>query len=421
MALKDVFKSLTGKKQNDSNHNAEVVAAALASDSFLILRASDVDTNQYRKVPLMGLAALGAAFAQLPEAARTITTTVSSSVNLKETLFVGVNPKGIAGFLRADGNGTVGNIMQINEQGKQVIAGRLRFKPINQLPVTEVTQTVVPFDPMTMVIAAALFSVNEKLDTLQQKAEEILQFLKLEKQSRQRGNLNMLADILAEYKRNCSDEKLCSLRLNAIQDIKRDAYQDILFYQKQIDNRLQEEKALHGAQQANTLLEQVISEFREYLLACYLFGFSSFLEVMLQQKFDTDELNAAAQKLKEYADRYTEQYTACRGRLADYQRTAIEARLLGGLGSVAKAAGEKLASVPVLKEGPVDEALIHAGESLGKLNRDSVSKRLEQFAPLEDSRLGAFTEQLHTIDVLCHQPDGLLTDGESLYIRTGAA
>lgn len=421
MALKDVFKSLTGKKQNDSDHRAEVAAAVLASDGFPILRASDVDISQYRKVPLMGLAALGAAFAQLPEAARTITTTVSSSVNLKETLFVGVNPKGIAGFLRADGNGTVGNIMQINEQGKQVIAGRLRFKPINQLPVTEVTQTVAPLNPMIMVIAAALFSINEKLDTLQQKAEEILQFLKLEKQSRQRGNLNMLADILEEYKRNCGDEKLCSLRLNAIQDIKRDAYQDILFYQKQIDNRLQEEKALHGAQQANTLLEQVISEFREYQLACYLFGFASFLEVMLQKKFDTDDLNAAAQKLKEYADRYTEQYTACRGRLADYQRTAIEARLLGGLGSVAKTAGEKLASVPVLKEGPVDEALIHAGESLGKLNRDSVSKRLEQFAPLEDSRLNAFMEQLHTIDILCHHPDGLLTDGESLYIRTGAA
>lgn len=69
----------------------------------------------------------------------------------------------------------------------------------------------------------------------------------------------------------------------------------------------------------------------------------------------------------------------------------------------------------------MDEALIHAGEALGKLNRDSVGKRLEQFAPLEDSRLNAFMEQLHTIDMLCHQPDGLLTDGESLYIRTGAA
>ena len=153
MALKDVLKSLTGKKKDEVSRQNDAASALIASEQFPIIRASDMNVSKYKQVPLMGLATLGAAFMQLPETARTITSTVTKSVDLHETLFVGVNPKGVAGFLRDCGQGVSGNIMQINEQGKQVIAGRMRFKAINQLPVTETTATVVPIEPMTMVIA----------------------------------------------------------------------------------------------------------------------------------------------------------------------------------------------------------------------------------------------------------------------------
>lgn len=420
MALKDVLKSLTGKKQDEVSRKNDAANALMASDQFPIIQASDMDMSKYKQIPLMGLATLGAAFMQLPEAARTITSTVTKSVDLQETLFVGVNPKGVAGFLRDYGQGVSGNIMRVNEQGKQVIGGRMRFKPINQLPVTETTATVMPIDPMTMVIAAALFSIDQKLVALQKKAEEILQFLKLEKQSRQRGNLNMLAEILEEYKQDCSNEKMCNLRVVAVQDIKREAHQDILFYQEQISRQLQEQQKLHGAQQAQSLLDNVTSEFSEYQLACYLYGFSSFLEVMLQKEFESTHLESVSKKMRDFSERYNALYTECHAQLGEYQRSAIETKLLGGLGSVAKAAGEFLATVPVLKDGPVDEALIGAGESLGRINRDAVAKKLEQFAPLEDNRMAAFIDSIKTLDVLYNEPAALLTDGESLYILEAA-
>lgn len=418
MGLKDAIKALSGKQPETEHEIKEAAIQALfSSENFPIIRPAQVDMSQYRKVPLLGIAALGAAFATIPSAARTITQTVTTSISTKETLFVGINPKGIAGFLRANQHGTVGNIMQINEQGKQVIVGRMRFKPLEGgLPVTQTTKTMVPFDPMTLVIAAALFSIDQKLAKLQQKAEEILQFLKLEKQSRQRGNLNMLAEILDEYKQNCSDDNLCSLRNTEVQTIRREAQQDMLFYQEQIASQLQAQKALHGKQSAHSLLEAVMAAFCEYQLAGYLYGFATFLDIMLRKEFASAVISAAARKIAEHKERYDGLYAQCHAQMDAYQRTSLESQLLGGLGNAAKSIGQKMAATPVLKRGPVDEALINAGESLGNINRGAIAKRMSAFAQLEDSKMGAFIENLGALDALCNRADAMLTDGENLYI-----
>ena len=113
-------------------------------------------------------------------------------------------------------------------------------------------------------------------------------------------------------------------------------------------------------------------------------------------------------------------YGDCHAQIAAYQRTAIEAQLIGGLGNVAKVVGQKLASVPVLSKGPVDEALINAGESLGKHNKDTIAKKLEKFSPLEDSRMGVFVDNVRKIHLLYSRSDAMITDGENLFILEAA-
>lgn len=418
MALKDMMKSLIGKKDSPTQVDKPVESKALLTGSdFPIIRASDVDLTKYHKVPLMGLAALGAAFSSLPEAARTITQTVTKQVGVGTPVFAGLWPDGVFGRMVDKGLGFSGNITGLD--GSSGIVGRMRYKLLDGgLPITTTTNTVIPFDPMTMVVAAALISIDKKLDALQEKAEEILQFLKLEKQSKQRGNLNMLAEIMEEYKRDCNNEKMCALRVVAVQDIKREAHQDILFYQEQITRKLQDQKAIHGAQKAQTLLDSVMTEFYEYQLASYLYAYTSFMEIMLQKNFDAAP--AVAEKMNGYAQKYSELYADCHSQIAAYQRTAIEAQLIGGLGSVAKTVGKTLANVPILSKGPVDEALINAGEALGKHNQGAVAKRLEKFAPLEDSRMGTFIDNVRKLDLLYNRTDGMITDGENLYILEAA-
>lgn len=416
MAFKEMMKSLIGKKETPVPESTSGESGALlTSEDFPLIPASDIDLGKYRKLPLLDIAALGASFSTLPETARTITKTVTTCMSTDTPVFVGLWPEGVMGKMVDKGQGFSGNIL--GKSGK--IAGRMRYKLLDDgLPVSTTTSTVIPFDPMTLVVAAALMNIDRKLDALQEKAEEILRFLALEKQSKQRGNLNMLTEIMEEYKQDCSNEKKCALRVIAVQDIKREAHQDILFYQEQIGRKLKEQKAIHGAQNAQALLNNVMREFCEYQLASYLYAYTSFLEVMLTKDFSAAP--ATAQKLEACAQKYRELYSACRSQIAHYQRTAIEPQLIGGLGNAVKSVGQKLASVPVLSKGPVDEALISVGESLGKRNKDAVAQKLDRFAPLEDSRMDAFIDNIRTTNLLYSQQQAMLTDGENLYILEAA-
>ena len=421
MALKDAWNALIGKSSTTEIVEQEDTALApVASDAFPVVRMNPNQLAAYKQIPLASLASLGTAFAQLPEGARTVVQTVTRNVATKETLFVGVNPKGVQGFLRADANGTVGNIMQVNAQGKQVIAGRMRFKAIDQLPMQESVSTVLPVDPMLMVVAVALMTIEKKLDGIQKSVEEVLQFLKLEKQSVQRGNLNMLAEIMDEYKLNCQNEQFCLSRSQAVLAIKKDSHRDILFYQEQIATELQKQKTLHMGKDALQLLDSVSYQFAEYQLACHLYAYSSFLDVMLQRTIDANILEGVTEKMIAMAKRYETLYNDCHSQIAKYQRSSVEAQIVGGIGVAAKGLGKAIAAVPVIREGPVDEALISAGDSIGKFNRDVVKRKLEAFETFEADRMAPFIENLQSVSLIYNQENSMITDGVHLYLLQSA-
>jgi len=390
------------------------------SDLFPVVQMPKSGMERYKQVPVAGLAALGAAFSQLPQVARTIVRTTTTNIATNETLFVGINPKGVPGYLLENEFGTVGNIMQVNEQGKKVIAGRMRFKALDSLPVTESQSTVMPFDPTLMVIAVAVMAITQKLDKIQASVEEVLQFLELEKQAKQRGNLRKLAEIAEDYKAKCKDEAFCTSRNHAVQSIQIMALQDIEFYQERVGMELQKQKALHLKKDATALMDSVIHEFAEYQLACYIYSYCCFLDIMLRRDFAEDTIKSATEKMKKMASKYDNLYTECRSQIAQYQRNAIEAKVVGGIGIAAKGLGKAIGSIPVIRDGSVDEALISAGTTLGKMNRDTVAKKMTAVDAFEDNRMAAFIESLSSIDLIYNAKDSLLTDGENIYVLSVA-
>ena len=417
MPLKDLFgKILKKSAPADIAPREKSDITPFASEAFPVVRLQNGQLESYKKIPLASFSALGTAFAQIPEGARTITQSITKRVGTSETLFVGINPKGIQGFLRENAYGTVGNIMQVNSQGKEIIAGRMRFKAIDNLPITETSTTTLPIDPMLMVVAVALMTLEKKLDGIQQSIETVLQFLKQEKQSRQRGNLNMLAEIMEDYKLNCQNEQFCISRISEVLSIKTAAYQDIDFYQNQIANELQKRKGLHGSKDAQNVLDAVTYQFAEYQLACHLYAFSSFLDVILQKAFDTSAIEGVTEKIKVMAKRYESLYTDCYAQVSKYHHSAIEAKIIDVVGIATTGLGKAIGSIPVIKDGTVDDALISAGESIGKHNEDTINRKLNAFSTLEDNRVDPFVENLQSINLLYSTENAMITDGENLYI-----
>ena len=413
MALKDAWNVLFGKPTATEIAREDPTAmAAVASDAFPVVKVQEGQLSAYKQIPLASLAALGAAFSQLPEGARTIVQSTQRTLATGEPLFRGIWPKGIYGTMTDRGLGFSGNI--VGSSGG--IVGRMRFKAIEGLPVNETVSTVMPIDPMLMIVAIALMTIEKKLDGIQESVEEVLQFLKQEKQSKQRGNLNMLSEIMEDYKQHCQNEKFCMSRLNEVLSIKTAAYQDIDFYQNQIAAELQKQKGLHGSKDSQDLVNALSYQFAEYQLACHLYAFSSFLDIMLQRNFDTAAIEGVTDKMETMAKRYKALYDDCHAQIAKYQRSSIETQIIGGIGAAAKGLGKAIASVPVIREGPVDEALMSAGESIGRFNRDTVHRRLQSFEVFEDHRMHPFIENLQSVNLLYNTENAMITDGTNLYM-----
>ena len=230
----------------------------------------------------------------------------------------------------------------------------------------------------------------------------------------------MLSEIMDDYKLSCQNEQFCLSRLQAVLAIKKDAHKDILFYQEQIAAELKKQKGLHGAKASQNLIEAIAYQFAEYQLACHLYAFSSFLDVMLQGNFDPASIESVTGKMITMANRYEALYADCHAQMAKYQRSSIEAQIVGGIGVATKGLGNAIASVPVIREGPVDEVLISAGDSIGRFNRDTVRQKLQTFEVFEDNRMNPFIENLKSVNLLHNTENAMITDGTHLYLLQSA-
>ena len=137
---------------------------------------------------------------------------------------------------------------------------------------------------------------------------------------------------------------------------------------------------------------------------------------MLQRTFDKAILDGVTEKMIDMAKRYEALYSDCHSQIAKYHRSSIEAQIVGGIGVAAKGLGKAIAAVPVIRDGPVDEALISAGNSIGKYNREAVQKKLQVFETFETDRMAPFIENLQTANLLYNEENAMITDGVHLYL-----
>ena len=269
-----------------------------------------------------------------------------------------------------------------------------------------------------LFMAAALSSIDQKLDTIQETQQEILDIIIQKEKSNLNGNLDFLTDVFHNYKFNWNNEKYKSANHGQVLAIRREAGQKIDFCREQITKKLSKKTLFHSDQDVGKLRGKIQSDLEDYRLALYLYGFGYFLEVLLQENFSSDYLNEVAAKIDKMAFQYRDLYSAIYTRLEEMTRSSLQTRVVSGLAVASKATGEALAKVPVLSKSPVDEALIAAGNKMGTHEARKTQTALSQLAKHQSGCVRPFIEHIHTIDRLYNQPMTLIFNGDALYLGT---
>lgn len=274
----------------------------------------------------------------------------------------------------------------------------------------------VPLDPTMLCMAVAIMALEKKLDAIHEAQKEILAFLELKEEAKLKGNLNALADVLNNYKFNWDNDKYKDHKHILVQDIKREAEQSIILYREQLTKALGKKALFQNGQEVKATLIKTMARLNDYQLALYTFSFSSFLEVMLLENFETNYLNSIANKIHEYSDDYTALYEKCAEKIEKDSKTSLEGYALKGLSKLSSGAGKIVEKIPVISKSQLDENLLKAGGILQDVDTNRTQNVMHILADSQTDYISSFVENIHTIDNLYNQSMQLMFDSENIYI-----
>lgn len=364
---------------------------------------SNYSLDKYETFSLEKLKTLGLNFTNIAQV-------LKDSKGIKETgetLYRLVEPKGVKGALHFKNGITIGNYMNDRK-----ISARAGFKA-----VTQTGTKVAQMNPYAMMITLAVSMVTKKLDAIKDAQLEIMEFLKLQEESKIKGNIKTLQEISNEYKFNMNNDTYKNNKHILVQDIKRDSEQSIILAKEVIVSKASKTKALHFDKAVKKKKELVEKAFENYHLALYQFSYSSFLEVMLLENFDENYLNTVYDKINKYIEEFKKLRNDCYEKILKDSNTSVETTAVKGFSKVTKFLGEKVKKVKWLDEENVDDELLAISDKAESFNETKISKALNDFIEDQEKCSLVFAENINKLKKLFNNEIDILVDESYIHIQ----
>ena len=148
-----------------------------------------------------------------------------------------------------------------------------------------------PLDPSTMMMAAALYSIQKELSNIEEMQRQIISFLQFEKESEIEADIETLIDIAKKYTLNWDNEHFVTSNHKQMLDIQRTARKNMIAYQKQVDAVIEKKRLFLNQGEINRIFADLEKKFKYYRLSLYSYSLSSFMEIMLSGNFKEAYIN----------------------------------------------------------------------------------------------------------------------------------
>ena len=391
-----------------AQNNSDKMDLVTLSEAILLDTRTDITALNTVSVPVGEMAALGGTVSSLIPAMSTVTQTTSvnasglyrlANASVGDTLKIAKNGNFWGAFKRADGSS---KFVQLAEAG----------------PLTATSQTVMPIDPATMMMAAALYSIEQQLGKIEEMEKQIISFLQEEKEAQIEGDLKTLSNILQEYKYNWEDEKYKANHHKLALDIKRSMEQNIILYQKQLADAKRESHIIVGKATVDAVNESLQKKLKYYRLSLYIYSLASFLEMMLLGNFQEEYVIQIKNKIEKYSLEYKNTFSLSSQYLESVVKNAVGKNALQGLGAVENALGNFIGSIPYVKEGQVDEWLIKTASHHKEVAQGIEHNAIEEFAVVSSPGTSVFLDKLDDMCRIYNRTEQIYFDDKKIYLVT---
>lgn len=405
--------SLNSSRGVCANDSSEIIRTGndliKITDGILLDARTDISKKNTISMPIAQLATLGAGVSSLIPALRTVTQTTTVST---QRLYQLANA-GAGDALKVAKNGNFWGALK-------TVEGKSKFAQLQDAgPLSATNTTVMPIDPSTMMMAVALFSIEQQLGNIAEMEKQILSFLEVEKESEIEADVETLSSIYSKYKNNWDNAQFVASNHKLVLDIQRTARKHMNSYQKKVSEILSSKQLIVTQSKVNSTLKDLQKKFKYYRLSLYTFSMASFVEIMLSGNFKEENITGAKSEIESLSMAYREIYGQCSLYLEKMCASSLESNVLKGIGSASRAAGKFIGSIPVIKEGPVDEFLQGGGV---QMKEDAVGierNAVKSFAEISNPSTGVFIEKMNDMIQIYNHTTEIYFDEKRIYLVAG--
>lgn len=379
------------------------------ANGLLFDACTDISKKNSISMPIAQMATLGAGVSSLIPALRAVTQTTTVST---EGLYKLANA-GVGDALKIAKDGNFWGALKTTA-GTSKFA---QFQAASPLPAT--STTVMPIDPATMMMAVALFAIEQQLGNIAETAKQIQIFLEVEKESEIEADVETLSTIISKYKFNWDNEHFIASNHKLVLDIQRAARKHMISYQKKVSEVLHSKQFIVVQPKVNTALKDLLKKFKYYRLSLYTFSMASLVEIMLSGNFKEENITKIKTEIETLSMTYRETYGQCSLHLERMSDSSLETNVLKGIGTASNAVGKFIGSIPVIKEGTVDEYLHDRGTQLKK-NAIGIEKSIVgAFAEISNPGTGVFIEKMNDLIQIYNRTTDVFFDENRIYLVAG--
>lgn len=400
------MEEMTNVNNNELICNSDVMSV---TESMLSeVRRIDDEKNKI-SIPLAELSTLGTGISELLPAFRTVTETMSMDssglfriMNATDgTLKMAKGGKFAWGALKAaDGSSKMAKLQAVSE-------------------VTGKSVATLPINPATIMMTAALYSVEKQMKSIEAMEKNILSLMEFDKEAEIEADLITVSNVIHNYKLSWDNETYVTNNHKLIEDIQRTARKHVISYQKQVDDALKNKNLVVVNGAVNSTQKTLYKKFQYYRLALYTFSMASFSEIMLGGNYKEEYINGIRSEIEKMSLEYGDYYTKCSDYLEHLSGLSVENNVVKGLSKASDAVGKFIGKIPKVKDGQVDEFLIDSGEKMLQGVHESQNKLMSKFSEIQDSVTKLFTDTMQDMIQIYNHTEEVCFDGNNLYLVAG--
>lgn len=384
----------------------------LSQSTWEILTDTQSDYTNTKKaitIPMAQLSTLGAGVSSVLPRFRTVTQTTT------------IDAHGLYRLANED----LGDVLKKAKDGNYWAAFKtadnrskmVKLQEAEKLSVSNVT--TLPVNPATIMMAAALFAIEKELKEIAVMEKEILSFLETDKQSKIEGDIDTLTNIITRYKLNWDNEHFIRSNHKMALDIKRTARANIKFYQKDVDNALKNNLPFTVQMMAEDALRNLQKKMQYYRLSLYSYSMASFLEIILSGNFKEENIDQIRSEIEALSLEYRDIFMRCSEHLEKMAQSSVDTGLLKGVGIASRTVGALVNSIPIIREGPVDELLWHGGTFIKDKAEDAGKSIVTSFGKLGDPGTGIYLRKMRDMAQIFNHTSEILFDRDQIYLVAG--